>query len=453
MDRVRICRTTHRAKSVISGKPAVIRAQPWTSPAAGPQAPAPPLARRGCYDEAVSPTRIAVFLAVVLGIVAAVHVYFWVRLVRDTALPGPYRPLISAALVILAVCLPLPLLLARRLSPAGAHLLAWPSFLWMGFMFFLFVLLLAGDMLRLAAWVGTKAVTAGLPVVAAHDLARRTLLARFLGGFAGLGAAATGLIALRQGLREVVVKDVEVRLRRLPRESHGTTIVQLTDLHVGLTIGRPFIEDIVRRTNALQPDIVAITGDLVDGPVASLWDAVAPLADLRARHGVFFVTGNHEFFSGVVPWIEALGRLGVKVLANERVSIGGAGGFDLAGVHDLSGGRFEVSGGRFDSDLPAALAGRDPQREVVLLAHQPKSVAEAARLGVGLQLSGHTHGGQLWPFGLLVQLQQPFIAGLHQLGDTQIYVSPGTGYWGPPMRLGTRAEITRIRLLSPQVTD
>jgi predicted MPP superfamily phosphohydrolase len=234
--------------------------------------------------------------------------------------------------------------------------------------------------------------------------------------------------------------------RGLPAGSHGTTIVQLTDLHVGPTIGRAFIEDIVRRTNALAPDIVAITGDLVDGSVEALGEAVAPLGDLRARHGVFFVTGNHEYFSGVTPWLAALERLGIKVLANERVSIGGAEGFDLAGIHDQSGARFDPAHG---SDPAAALAGRDPAREVVLLAHQPKSVTAAARLGVGLQLSGHTHGGQLWPFGLLVQLQQPFIHGLHRVGETQIYVSPGTGYWGPPMRLGTRAEITRIRLLSP----
>jgi predicted MPP superfamily phosphohydrolase len=393
----------------------------------------------------VSPTRLAVFLAVVLAIVGAVHVYFWTRLVRDTAMPGPYRPWVSGALMALAISLPLPLLLGRRLPLDQARWLAWPAYSWMGFMFFLFVLLLAGDVVRLLAWLGTKAVTAGLPMVSGPDLARRTLLARVVGGLAGLGAAATGAIALREGLREVAIKDVEVRLTRLPTESHGTTIVQLTDLHVGPTIGRAFIEDIVRRTNALSPDIVAITGDLVDGSVETLGDAVEPLADLRARHGVFFVTGNHEYFSGVTPWIELLTRLGIRVLANERVSIGGVGGFDLAGVHDPSGGRFDPA---HKSDLAAALAGRDPARELVLLAHQPKSVMAAAALGVGLQLSGHTHGGQLWPFGLVVQLQQPFVSGLHKLGETQIYVSPGTGYWGPPMRLATRAEITRVRLLS-----
>jgi predicted MPP superfamily phosphohydrolase len=251
-----------------------------------------------------------------------------------------------------------------------------------------------------------------------------------------------GALALRRALARVEVKEVAVRLLRLSPAHHGTTIVQLTDLHVGPTIGRAFIEDIVRRTNDLRPDLVAITGDLVDGSVERLRHAVEPLRDLRARYGVFFVTGNHEYFSGAAPWIAELRRLGIRVLRNERVSVGGDAGFDVAGIDDHSAGRL----GEAPSDLDQALAGRDPARAVVLLAHQPRAIFEAARLGVDLQLSGHTHGGQIWPFTYLVKLQQPYIAGLHQHGDTQIYVSPGTGYWGPPMRLGTRAEITRVTL-------
>jgi predicted MPP superfamily phosphohydrolase len=240
------------------------------------------------------------------------------------------------------------------------------------------------------------------------------------------------------------VATVEVPLAKLPAASDGTTIVQLSDLHVGAMIGRAFVEDVVRRTNALDPDLVAITGDLVDGSVPNLWDSLAPLAELRARHGVYFVTGNHEYFSGVDAWLTALPRLNIRVLDNERVAIGaGSGGFDLAGVHDY-GARRMPEGPR--SDMAKALAGRDPERACVLLAHQPKSVEEAASFGVGLQLSGHTHGGQIWPFSYFVRLAQPYLAGLHRHGDTQIYVNPGTGYWGPPMRLGTRAEITRIVL-------
>ncbi|HEY0710335.1 MAG TPA: metallophosphoesterase [Polyangia bacterium] len=387
----------------------------------------------------MSLTRILVFFTIVLGIVGGVHFYFWVRLVRDTRLPPPYRPWLTGVILVLAACLPLPLLIARRLEPATARYLAWPAYLWMGFMFFLFVLLLAGDLIRSGAWV-----TARLADPEGLSPARRTFLARLLGGMAGLGAGATGAFAVRQALRGAVVKEVDVRLARLPAESHGTTIVQLTDMHVGPTIGRAFVEDIVRRTNALTPDIIAITGDLVDGKVEALRDAVAPLAELRAKHGVFFVTGNHEYFSGAGPWLEELTRLGIQVLDNRRVTIGGEGGFDLAGVNDYTAARLHPE---HRSDVGAALLGRNPEREVVLLAHQPRNIGDASRLDVGLQLSGHTHGGQLWPFNFFVKLQQPYVAGLHRHGRTQVYVSPGTGYWGPPMRLGTQAEITKIRLL------
>jgi predicted MPP superfamily phosphohydrolase len=250
---------------------------------------------------------------------------------------------------------------------------------------------------------------------------------------------------MRSALGPVAVRRVPVTLSRLPRELDGTTLVQLTDIHLGPTIGRAFIEEIVARTNALNPDIIAITGDLVDGSVADLADAVAPLRALRARHGVFFVTGNHEYFSGAGPWISELSRLGIRCLRNERVSIGqGPASFELAGVDDRSGGRFGEAG--HGEDLQKALAGVDPSRELVLLAHQPKSIFQAARFGVGLQVSGHTHGGQIWPFNFIVRLQQPFVAGLHRHGGAQIYVSRGTGYWGPPMRFGAPAEITQLVL-------
>jgi predicted MPP superfamily phosphohydrolase len=381
-------------------------------------------------------SRILLFLLVVLTIVGGVHFYLWARLVRDTQLPLPIRTWATAALVALAVSLPATFVVMRRLSPEVARLLAWPGFVWMGLMFLAFTLVLAGDIVRLLVMVGSKLASGDL------DPGRRLLLARMLGGGAAVGAGVVGALALRRALARVEVKEVDVRLPRLAAAHDGTTIVQLTDLHVGPTIGRAFIEDIVRRTNELRPDVVAITGDLVDGSVESLRHAVEPLRELKARHGVYFVTGNHEYFSGAGPWIAELQRLGIRVLRNERVSVGGAGGFDVAGIDDHSAGRL----GEAPSDLGRALEGRDPTRAVVLLAHQPRAIFEAARLGVDLQLSGHTHGGQIWPFTYLVKLQQPYVAGLHRHGATQIYVSPGTGYWGPPMRLGTRAEITRVTL-------
>jgi predicted MPP superfamily phosphohydrolase len=384
-------------------------------------------------------SRLLIFLVVVLSIVGGVHFYLWARLVRDTQLPVPLRAWATAALIALAISLPATFLVLRRVPLHWGRILAWPGFVWMGLMFLAFALVLFGDIVRLLVLLGSKLSSPE----GALDPGRRLMLARLIGGGAAVGAGALGALAVRRALARVAVKEVAVRLPRLAAARSGTTIVQLTDLHVGPTIGRAFIEDIVRRTNDLRPDLVAITGDLVDGSVERLRDAVAPLRALRAPHGVFFVTGNHEYFSGASAWIAELGRLGIRVLRNERVGIGeGAGGFDIAGIDDWSAARL----GDGQPDLARALAGRDPSRPVILLAHQPRAIFEAARLGVDLQLSGHTHGGQIWPFTYFVKLQQPYVAGLHRHGDTQIYVSPGTGYWGPPMRLGTRAEITRLTL-------
>jgi predicted MPP superfamily phosphohydrolase len=238
------------------------------------------------------------------------------------------------------------------------------------------------------------------------------------------------------------VKQVRVPLGKLPKELSGYTIVQLTDIHVGPTIGRAFIEQIVRTTNALQPDLVAITGDLVDGSVAALGALVEPLRELRAKDGVFFVTGNHEYYSGVDAWLAHLGTLGIRVLRNERVAL--RDGLDLAGVDDTSAGGFGRGHGQ---DVARAMEGRDTSRALVLMAHQPKAVREASKHGVDLQLSGHTHGGQIWPWGYAVRLDQPHVAGLHDHDGTAIYVSRGTGYWGPPLRVGAPAEITRIELV------
>ena len=220
--------------------------------------------------------------------------------------------------------------------------------------------------------------------------------------------------------------------------------MQVTDIHVGATIGRAFIERVAAQANALKPDVFCITGDLVDGSVDELRRLVEPIATVKSRYGSYFVTGNHEYYSGADAWLAELERLGIRTLQNARVSIGdGKKSIDLAGVPDWMA---RLEGHR--PDLARALAGRDPERELVLLAHQPRQIAQAAKAGVGLQLSGHTHGGQIAPFGALVALTQPFLAGHHHVGDTQIYVSRGTGYWGPPMRLGAPAEITKIVLTS-----
>ena len=376
------------------------------------------------------PLSTVVFLTVVLCLTGGIHYYLWARLVLDTAPRSRMKRLGGVAIVLLGLSLPAAVVVMRR---GGADALMWVAYLWAGLMFFLFLCVLATDLVF-------GAILLSRPV----DPERRTLLRRALGSVAALVAFATTALGVDEALRNLRVVEITVPLSRLPRALDGFVIVQLTDIHVGPTIHRDFIVGLVSRVNALGPDLVAITGDLVDGSVERLAHAVAPLADLRSPHGTFFVTGNHEYYSGAAEWVVELERLGIRVLRNERVEIErGDDGFDLAGVDDWHA---EGKAPGHAADLRRALHGADPAREIVLLAHQPKQALEAAELGVGLQLSGHTHGGQMWPFTYLVRLQQPFVAGLDRLKQLYVYTSRGTGYWGPPVRVAAPAEITRITL-------
>jgi predicted MPP superfamily phosphohydrolase len=367
--------------------------------------------------------------------------YGWKRLVRDTAMARPWRTIATATIATFFVVLPV-VLLSRRLGARGlASVLAWPALSWFALWTFTVVGLLAIDLVRVLVHGGKKLARRPDTV----DPSRRAVLAR-LGGAAAIGIAAGDVaLGLRNTLGEHRIVDVSITIAKLPAALDGFTIVQLTDVHVGLTIGRQFISEVVARVNGLEPDLVAITGDLVDGPAAELRDEIAPLADLRSRHGTFMVTGNHEYYSGVEPWMPVLRELGIRMLRNERVSIEQDGAsFDLAGIEDAMAYRW---GPAHAADLDAALAGRDPTRALILLAHQPKQARGAALAGVDLQLSGHTHGGQIWPWHHLAAWQQGgLLAGHYQLGDTQLYVSRGVGYVGPPIRVGAPAEITRVIL-------
>jgi predicted MPP superfamily phosphohydrolase len=383
-----------------------------------------------------------VWIVMMVGLMAGLHYYFWIRLVRDTAFVQPWRTVLSVALVTLAASIPLAFWIGRQFAGAGRDVLVWVAFVWMGLMFLLFLALVSADLVRWLTALGLRVAGNGDVL---NDPQRRVFLSRLVAGGAAAGAVSLSGLALRGAARPPEVKRVRVGLSRLPEQASGTTIVQITDLHVGQPITRDYVADVVRRTNALAPDIIAITGDLVDGGTVHLRDAIAPIADLTARHGVYFVTGNHEYYSGVEPWLETLRAMGIRVLRNEHVTIGeDSAAFVLAGVDDSTAHRL-ADGHR--EDVAAAVAGVDSDREVVLLAHQPKAIFEAAKHGVGLQISGHTHGGQIWPFTLFVHLAQPYVAGLARHGATQIYVSRGTGHWGPPMRLGAPSELTLIELV------
>ncbi len=382
----------------------------------------------------MSASRVAVAVAVVSAIFVLIHYYVWARVVRDAALPGPWGRVLGVLLAVLAVLVPLSFVAMRWLPRAVNAPLAWLVYVWMGLGLYLFLLALAGDL----GWTVARLVGA-LPA----DPDRRRAISRLLAAAVAGGAGALGAWGAVNVARGYQIKRVRVPLARLPGAASGYRIVQLTDVHVGPTIGREFLEGVVRQANSLAPDLVVITGDLVDGTVTQLAPLVEPLRELVARDGVFFVTGNHEYYSGADAWIAHLRALGIRVLRNERVSVRGL--FDLAGVDDHSAARMLPHHGQ---DVARAAAGRDPSRPLVLLAHQPKAFAEARAAGVDLQISGHVHGGQMVPFNWLALLDQPFVRGLHRVGDTWIYVSTGTGYWGPPMRVGTRAEITHVELVA-----
>jgi predicted MPP superfamily phosphohydrolase len=367
------------------------------------------------------------------------HTYLWWRTVRLLA-PGPKRRL--GGFAIAAMWLMWPVTTTSRLYyPEFAKIAGWVTLTWMAFAGLTVVALLVIDLGRLLARLLARPVRA---LRQAPPPAPSSSRRQFLAASAVTVAGASVAVGMARARGEHEVVDVEVPLAKLPRELDGFTIVQLSDLHVGMTIGRDFVERVVARANALSPDLLALTGDLVDGPVTDLLDDAAPLGDLRARHGVFAITGNHEYYAGVDDWIAAISRMGIRYLRNQRVSIDRDGaGFDLAGVDDYQADRYPGHG----EDIPRALAGRDPSRAVVLLAHQPRQVHHAILHGVDLQLSGHTHGGQIWPWHYVVKLQQGgLLEGRYDVGDTVLYVSRGCGYWGPPVRLLAPLEITRVIL-------
>ncbi|MER7759896.1 metallophosphoesterase [Streptomyces sp. NPDC097619] len=284
---------------------------------------------------------------------------------------------------------------------------------------------------------GAPAAPAPVP-----PLDRRTFVARTLAVTAV--AAATGTVAngTYGVLRGPKVKRVTVPLAKLPRAAHGFRIAVVSDVHLGPVLGRAHTERIVRAVNATQSDLIAIVGDLVDGDVSDLGPAAEPLTRLRARHGTYFVTGNHEYFSGAQQWVDHVRELGLRPLENARTEMPY---FDLAGVNDIAG---EAEGQ--GPDFGRALGDRDRARAAVLLAHQPVVIHDAVRHGVDLQLSGHTHGGQLWPGEYLAEPANPTVAGLERYGDTQLYVSRGAGAWGPPVRVGAPSDITVVELASYQ---
>jgi uncharacterized protein len=397
------------------------------------------------------------FILVLSAVLALMNAYLWKRLVRDTTRPGTTRRILTVVLIALALLLVVTLVVPRFFGVTESRWYAWPGYLWFGMIVYLFLTLLAVEPVRLALrrWVKRQPEEASdtadsevadepeIEPPAAPAMNRRLFVAR--ASAVAAGAASLGLVGI--GAATAVgppdLLQVPVRLRRLDPALRGFRIAVVSDIHIGPLAGRAHTERIVETINAAEPDLVAIVGDLVDGTVEELGAAAEPLRDLSSAEGTYFVTGNHEYFvEDTASWLTELERLGVALLRNENTAIrrGGA-AFDLVGVNDVAGEQ------RADPpDFDRALTGVDVARPTILLAHQPVLVSEAAARGVDLQLSGHTHGGQMWPFHYVVGLVQPSLAGLSTVGDTQLYVTRGAGFWGPPVRIGAPPDITVVTL-------
>lgn len=397
-------------------------------------------------------------------VVVGVHYYLWWRLIKSTTRPGAWRRRFTWALIAMAV-VTAGALVGGRLFPAEIErVIAWPGYVWFAVMVYLLLFLVLLEIPRaIANMVARRGVppeatakagevateepapSAPEPVVAPDEprvINRRLFIARTSALVAGVGAATTVGFGMRSALGPPQIERVPVTLARLDPRMNGLRVAVVSDIHLGPLTGVGHTERIVRMINELDADVVTIVGDLVDGSVAELGDYARPLSELEKPS--YFVTGNHEYFTAEGPqeWIDELRELGVRTLANERVEFAHNGAvLDLAGVNDVGG---ESSG--HGPDFARTFDGRDPNRAVVLLAHQPIQVTEAATHGVDLQLSGHTHGGQMAPFNLVVGLQQPVVAGLDTVDGTQVYVTRGAGYWGPPVRVGAAPEITLLTL-------
>ncbi len=369
--------------------------------------------------------RVALLTLVGVGLIGGLHLYLAVRL-----LPGAWGLALAG---VLFASIPAGFYAGRRRPSGSTRAVLWLSHVWMGLFFILLCTVAALDAGRGAASL------LGDGTYAWDRLWRLAAL--------GIGFFMAGYGVLRARGRPRI-RRVDLPVQDLGEGMVGLRVVQVSDIHIGQTLRRPFLERMVERVNALEPDVIAVTGDLVDGFVHSLRDEVAPLAGLKAKLGVFYVPGNHEFYYGGASWMAEVRRLGLTVVENEhRVLERGGAQLVIAGVSDHDGGHF---GERHACRPDLALAGAPPEVPRILLAHQPRSAKLIRKERVDLQLSGHTHAGQIFPFNFLVKLQQPAVSGLHEVNGVRVYTHAGTGYWGPPMRIGAPPEIAVLTLQRPR---
>lgn len=385
----------------------------------------------------------AIFFTVVTIALLLVHFYVWRRLVRATTRPGTTaRRVGTTALSVLAVLTPATLVASRSGVDLGAE--SWPGFFWMSLLLYLVIALVALEVPRAVMAVGRRVRRPeSSPAPDAEDPGRRLFIARSFAVTAGVFATAMSAYGAHVAFNGLRTTREVVAIRGLDPALRGLRIAVVGDLHLGPLLRRGFCEEVVERINAAEPDLVAVVGDLVDGTVGHLQAAVEPLREITARHGAYYVLGDHEYAFGPEEWIEQLRDLGLRPLQNERLEIGeGAASLDLAGVNDPFARMYDADG----PDIEAALADRDDSRPLLLLAHDPVQLPDAVDHDVDLLLAGHTHGGQTAPLGRVAGRQYPVAAGLGRSEGTWVYVTRGAGFWGPPARAGVAPEVSVIEL-------
>ncbi len=371
--------------------------------------------------------RLIMFLAIVLLTWTLMHVFVLTRVWSLPWLAAPAaRRWLVVAFTLLWISFPLAQFVARRAGHAALPLELFAS-IWLGVLFLLFVWLLAADLVTGFGWL----------------LPRFKVPARAIASAVAIGMAA---IALVQGARPPSVHSYDVTVPDLRAEDDGLVVAQITDLHLGELLGAQWLEQRLAQVQALHPDLILMTGDLLND--VELVEPLVPLLrQLRAPLGVYAVTGNHEFYAGLDDSIRLFERAGFRVLRNAAFEV--KPGLVVAGVDDLTASRqFNMP----DRAIERALTGRPPGA-TIFLSHSPWGGDQAAYLGAGLMLSGHTHGGQIWPFTYFVRLVYPHVLGRYTVGRMTWIVSRGTGFWGPPMRLFREAEIVRITLRRPSAVS
>ncbi|MBU1168305.1 MAG: metallophosphoesterase [Proteobacteria bacterium] len=379
------------------------------------------------------------FVSLVLGMI-----YIHLRFTKGLSDKKSVRFFLLALVLSVVLCTFLTLL-AKIKGHAGPGIdaLAWYAYCGIGILSFLLTLLFIHDAIGCIVSLFRRLFSRGTPHPAQAGQRRFFLKKSVAIGLSG-GAFMLSGAGIYNAKKTPGVKEVIIPVKHLHPDLDGFSLVQITDIHMGSTIKKNFLEEVVQKVNALSPSVVALTGDLADGFVKDLGNEVLPLGNLKSVYGNYFVTGNHEYYFNAEQWVEKVGQLGFTVLNNtHRLIQAGDGRVLVAGVTDIRAEQF-IPAHRSD---PAKAIENAPFSHIkILLAHQPKSVYDAAKAGFDVQLSGHTHGGQLFPWNFIVGLDQPFLAGPYIHKNVFLYVSRGTGYWGPPMRLGSPSEITRIIL-------